>query len=169
MGRPFMTAHNDGQTLQAMRARLVTARARLDGLPIAARLETGPTDPTTGESWHRGNVLGHMSEMIDYWTQQLQSAAAGAKVVGRDEEGYLSRRRGIDRGNANTEASLKVTVDQGIGGVIGLLDSLSPADLDREVAFHSRDGDRDARVGELLETLLIQHIEEHVEQLASLD
>jgi hypothetical protein len=168
MGRPFVTAPDDGQTLQAMRARLLRARARLDGLPIAARLEAGPTDPTTGESWHRGNVLGHMSEMIDYWTQQFQSAAAGAKVVGRDEDGYLSRRRGIDRGNANTEANLKVTVDQGIGGVIVLLDSLSLADLDREVVFHSRDGDRDARVGELLEMLLLRHVEEHVAQLASL-
>jgi hypothetical protein len=163
-----MTELDDGQNPQAMRARLVAARARLDGLPIVAGLDAGPTDPTTGESWHRGNVLGHMSEMIDYWTQQLQRAAAGAKVVGRDEAGYLRRRQGIDRGNANTEASLKVAVDQGIGGVIGLLDSLSPADLDREVVYHSRDGDRDARVGELLEILLVRHVEEHVAQLASL-
>jgi hypothetical protein len=161
-------APDDGQNPQAMRARLVAARARLDRLPIAVRRDAGPTDPVTGESWHRGNVLGHMSEMIDYWTAQLRSAAAGSRVVGRDEAGYLQRRQGIDRGNAATEANLKVTVDQGIGGVIVLLDSLSPADLDREVVYHSRDGDRDARVGELLEILLVRHVEEHVAQLVSL-
>src|ERR1700682_3367014 len=163
-----MKAPEDGQNPQAMRARLVAARANLYGLPIAVRLDAGPTHPTTGESWHRGNVLGHMSEMIDYWTQQLGSAAAGSKEVGRDEEGYVSRRRGIDRGNAATEASLKGAVDQGIGGVIALLDSLSPADLAREVVYHSHAGDRDARVGELLEILLVRHVEDHVAQLASL-
>ena len=164
-----MTAPDGGQTLQAMRARLLTARARLDGLPIAARLETGPTDPTTGESWHRGNVLGHMSEMIDYWTPQLGKAAGGSKDVGRDEAGRQKRRHGIESGNAATEAELKVAVDQGIGRAIDLLDSFSLADLDREVVYHSREGDREARVGELLEMLLVGHVEEHVSQLASLE
>jgi hypothetical protein len=137
-------------------------------LPLASRLDAGPTDPATGESWHRGNVLGHMSEMTDYWIVQLRKAAAGSKEIGRNEEGYKSRRHGIDQGNAATEAELKVAVDGGIGRVIELLDSLSAADLDREVVYHSRDGDRKARVGELLETLLVGHVEEHVSQLADL-
>ena len=151
-----------------MRSRLIAARARLRGLPLASRLDTGPTDPATGESWHRGNVLGHMSEMTDYWIVQLRNAAAGTKDVGRNEEGYKSRRHGIDHGNAVTEAELKIAVDGGIGRVIDLLDSFSAADLDREVVYHSRDGNRDARLGELLEMLLVGHIEEHVSQLASL-
>jgi hypothetical protein len=142
---------------------------RLEELPMASRLDAGPTDPATGESWHRGNVLGHMSEMIDYWTVQLRRAAAGSKDVGRDEEGYQSRRHGIDGGNAANEAELKVAVDGGIGRAIALLDSFSPADLDREVVYHSRTGDREARIGELLEMLLVEHVEEHVSQLAGLD
>jgi hypothetical protein len=137
-------------------------------LPLASSLDTGPTDPATGESWHRGNVLGHMNEMIDYWTVQLRKAAAGSTEVGRDDAGYQSRRHGIDGGNAATEADLKVAVDGGIGRAIALLDSFSPADLDRNVVYHSRTGDRDARVGELLETLLVEHVEEHVTQLAGL-
>jgi hypothetical protein len=159
---------DDFQDLAVMRSRLMAARARLQGLPLASRLDTGPTDPATGESWHRGNVLGHMSEMTDYWIVQLRNAAAGSKEVGRNEEGYKSRRHGIDLGNAATEAELKVAVDGGIGRVIDLLDTFSAADLDREVVYHSRDGDRDARVGELLESLLVGHVEEHVSQLASL-
>jgi hypothetical protein len=156
------------QDLAAMRSRLVAARTRLERLPLASHLDAGPTDPATGESWHRGNVLGHMSEMTDYWIVQLGNSAAGSKEVGRDEEGYRSRRHGIDHGNAATEAELRVAVDQGIGRGIDLLDSLTAADLDREVVYHSRAGDRDARVGELLDTLLVGHVEEHVSQLADL-
>jgi DinB family protein len=163
-----MKKQDDIHDLTAMRSRLVAARMRLQELPLASRLDAGPTDPATGESWHRGNVLGHMSEMIDYWTVQLRSAAAGSKEVGRDEAGYQSRRHGIDGGNAATEAELKVAVDGGIGRAIALLDSFSPADLDRKVVYHSRTGDRDAGVGELLESLIVDHVEEHVSQLAGL-
>jgi hypothetical protein len=163
-----VSKQDDLQDLAVMRSRLVAARSSLQRLALASRLDAGPTDPATGESWHRGNVLGHMSEMTDYWIVQLRNAAAGSNEVGRNEEGYKSRRGGIDRGNAATEAELKVAVDGGIGRVIDLLDAFSAADLDREVVYHSRDGNRDARLGELLEMLLVGHIEEHVSQLASL-
>ena len=163
-----MKKHDDLRDVALMRSRLVAARARLESLPLASHLDAGPTDPTTGESWHRGNVLGHMNEMIDYWTVQLRSAAAGSKEVGRDEEGYASRRHGIDVGNAATEAELKVAVDAGIARAIAWLDSVSPSDLDRTVVYHRRAGDEDARVGELTEMLLVEHVEEHVEQLAGL-
>lgn len=159
---------NEVRDVPAMRSRLIAARARLDALPIASHLEAGPTDPATGESWHRGNVLGHMSEMLPFWTDQLRRAAAGFGEVGRDQSGYQHRRQGIDRGGAATEAELKLAVDKGIAGVLGLLDGLSPLDLDRQVVYHSRDGDREARVGELLDMLVIEHVEEHVSQLASL-
>jgi hypothetical protein len=169
MGGPFVREPDGVYDIQGMRARLVDARARLARLPIAGRLDAGPTDPATGESWHRGNVLGHMSEMLPFWTEQLKLAAAGSREVGRDEAGYQHRRQGIDRGGAATEAELKLAVDEGIVGVLGLLDGLSPADLERHVVYHSRDGDRDARVGELLEILVIGHVEEHLQQLASLN
>jgi hypothetical protein len=159
---------DEGSDVPAMRARLVAARGRLDALPITGRLDAGPADPTTGESWHRGHVLGHMSEMMPYWTEQLRRAAAGSGEVGRDQAGYQHRRQGIDRGEAAREAELKLAIDEGIAGVLELLDRLSPADLDRKVVYHSRDGDREARVGELLELLVIDHVESHLSQLASL-
>ncbi|HEV2035017.1 MAG TPA: DinB family protein [Candidatus Dormibacteraeota bacterium] len=163
-----MKEPNSGDDLTAMRGRLVEARARLARLPIGSRLDGGPTDPATGESWHRGNVLGHVGEMIPFWTEQLRRATAGSGEVGRDQVGYQQRRQGIDRGGAATEAELKLAVDEGIAGVLELLDGLSPGDLERHVVYHSRDGDRDAQVGELLEMLVIGHVEEHLQQLASL-
>ncbi len=163
-----MKDSEDGHDLPTMRKRLVAARVRLGALPISSRLGAGPTDPATGESWHRGNVLGHVSEMLPFWTEQLRRAGAGAKEVGRDQAGYQHRRQGIDRGEAATEAELKLAVDEGIAGVLDLLARLSPGDLDRQVVYHARDGDREARVGELLEILVVGHVEEHVLQLASL-
>jgi len=45
---------------------------------------------------------------------------------------------------------------------------MTPDDLERTVVFHNRQGNREARVGELLQTLIVSHLEDHVEQLASL-
>src|SRR4029077_3901777 len=159
---------DDRHDLEAMRARLISAREQLVRLPIASPRRAGPTDPSTGESWHRGNVLGHMSEMLPYWTDQLRRAAAGAGRGGRDEEGTAERRHGIDHGDAAAEAELKRAVDKGIGGVLKLMDKLTPDDLERTVVFHNRAGDREAHVGELLQFLIVRHVEEHVAQLAEL-
>lgn len=163
-----MSKPDDSRDLAALRERLNAARAGLARLPISSPRRAGPADPSTGESWHRGNVLGHVSEMLPYWTDQLRRAVAGAGKVGRDEAGAADRREGINRGDAAAEAELKRAVDRGIGGVLKLMDKLSPADLDRTVVYHSREGDREARVGELLQLLIVGHLEDHLEQLAGL-
>lgn len=163
-----MSEVDDSRDLAALRSRLNAAREQLVRLPISSPRHPGPTDPSTGESWHRGNVLGHLSEMLPYWTDQIRRAAAGAGKVGRDEAGAANRREGIDHGDAAAEAQLKRAIDRGIAGVLKLMDKLSPEDLDRRVAFHNRDGDREARLGELLQMLVVRHLEEHVTQLAGL-
>jgi DinB superfamily len=169
MGGAGMSERDDSHDLPALRERLMGARSRLARLPVAAHLDAGPVDPATGEAWHRGNVLGHTNEMLAYWTDQLRRAKNGSGTVGRDQEGAAQRRHGIDRGNAAAEAQLKLAVDEEIGGVEKLMADLTPADLDRKVIYHSRTGDREARIGELLQTLIVSHLEEHVEQLAGLD
>jgi hypothetical protein len=106
--------------------------------------------------------------MLPYWTDQIRRARAGSAKVGRDEEGAVRRRQGIDQGDAAGEAELKRAVDKGIAGAVKLLAKLTPADLERKVAFHNRDGDREARIGELIEMLVVGHVEEHVAQLDGL-
>jgi hypothetical protein len=106
--------------------------------------------------------------MLAYWTNQIQRAKDGSGTVGRDQEGAAQRRQGIDRGNAAAEGELKLAVDDEIGRVEALLGDLSPGDLERTVVFHNREGDREARIGELLQMLIVGHIEEHIAQLASL-
>ncbi len=163
-----MTDTDDSHDLQALRERIASARAGLARIPLTSERGLGPADPETGESWHRGNVLGHVSEMLDYWTSQIQRAIEGSGSMGRDEEGTAKRREGIDHGNAASEAELRRGVDERIGRVLVMLAARTPDDLERTVVFHNREGTREARVGELLQMLVVSHLEAHVEQLAEL-
>ena len=163
-----MSERDDSRDLAALRQRVIAARATLASLPVSSDRDSGPVDPATGESWHRGNVLGHVSEMLAYWTDQIRLAKEGSGTVGRDQEGAAQRRRGIDKGNAAAERELKGAVDDEIGSVEALLGELSPGDLERTVVFHNREGDRQAGIGELLQMLIVGHLEEHLTQLAAL-
>lgn len=159
---------DDSHDLQAMRERLAAARADLARTPNSVERGAGPVDPATGEAWHRGNVLGHMSEMLDYWTAQIQGAIEGSATIGRDEKGAVLRRQGIDQGNGLSEVEARKAIDQKIGRVLVMLAAMSPDDLERTVEFHNREGNRTARVGELLQMLVVRHLEEHVGQLSGL-
>ena len=160
---------DDSHDLQALRERVAAARADLARTPLSNDRGAGPVDPATGESWHRGNVLGHVSEMLDYWTGQVQAAIEGSTTMGRDEQGATLRRQGIDDGAAASEVELRRAIDQKIGRVLVLLAAMSPDDLERTVDFHNREGNRQARVGELVQNLVVSHLEEHVQQLAALE
>jgi DinB superfamily len=168
MGGPQVSELDDSHNLQAMRERVAATRADLARLPVDVDPGAGPVDPATGEAWHRGNVLGHMSEMLDYWTAQIQDAIQGSTTMGRDEKGAALRRQGIDQGNGLSEIELRKAVDQKIGRVLVLMAAMGPDDLERTVDFHNREGNRTARVGELLQNLVVGHLEEHVQQLAGL-
>lgn len=164
-----MSGRDDSHDLVELRRRLTEARERLARLAISSPRHAGPLDPETGESWHRGNVLGHMSEMLPLWTDQIRRAAAGSGNMGRNEKEVAMRREGIQQGDAAGEAELKRAVDKGIAGALKLMEKLSPEDLELTVVFRNREGNREARVGELLQMLVVGHLEEHVEQLADLD
>jgi DinB superfamily len=164
-----MNERDDSHDLAALRARVIAARESLARLPISRPRHAGPPDPSTGEAWHRGNVLGHMGEMLPYWTDQVRRAKAGSGKIGRDAAGRAKRRDAIDSGDAAGEAGLKRSVDRGLEGVLKLMEKLTPDDLERHVVFHDREGEREARVGELLQTLVVGHVEDHLAQLASLD
>jgi hypothetical protein len=169
VGGAGVTARDDSHDLDALRGRLIAVRNGYAALPLSDDRHSGPADPSTGESWHRGNVLGHVNEMLPYWTGQLQRAIAGSGKVGRDQEGAAQRRQGIEHGDAASEEQLRLAVDEGIEGVVELLALMTPEDLERVVVYHNRDGDRDARVGELVQFLMVGHLEDHLAQLTGLD
>jgi hypothetical protein len=142
---------------------VLAARDRLRTLPPAPAVP-GPVDPETGEAWDRLNVLGHLAEVLPFWTAQLRGALRGEKF-GRDEAGRQRRREGIDAGAKRTEAALRLQIDRGCGRLLGLLERLEDADLGRPL--ETVRGERQT-VREAMEQVLVGHLEEHVEQLRSL-
>jgi hypothetical protein len=154
--------------LDSYRERLVAARDALAATPLLGPGEFGPPDEKTGERWDRTNVLGHVAEMLPYWTSQTRAVIGGAGEMGRGEAGYVRRREGIDAGKVSSEADLRAQVDSGIEGLLLLLEEMRDQDLDRPVVYRPKDGDRQETVGSVLEELMVGHLEAHIRQLHEL-
>jgi DinB superfamily len=154
--------------LHELRTRLRAAHER-----IAAAPETGPgvygaPDPKTGERWNAGNVLGHTAEMLPFWVDQVRGVLAGRTELGRGVEGYERRKQGIESGATLGEEELRTRVEAGVSLAAILLDEMSPADLERRVTYRSRDGEDQTMLGQLVDQLIVGHLEEHAKQLTEL-
>jgi hypothetical protein len=154
--------------LGSYRERLVAARDALAATPLLGPGEPGPLDEKTGERWDRTNVLGHVAEMLPYWTSQTRAVIGGSGEMGRGEAGYARRREGIDSGKVLSEAELRAQVEAGIDGLIKLLGEMRNEDLERPVVYRPKDGDRHETVGAMLDELMVAHLEAHIRQLKEL-
>ena len=154
--------------IDAFRRRVQSARERLHRIPATGPGELGAPDPATGERWHRGNVLGHVAEMVPFWADQAHAVLGGATMMGRDQPGTERRRHGIDQGAVMAENELRYQIEFGLDELDRLLDELQVDDLDRQVVYRTRSGDEDETLGGLLDRLLVGHLEGHLDQLESL-
>jgi DinB superfamily len=145
-----------------------TAREVLDAAPVAGAGRTGPPDEKTGERWDRANVLGHLAEMLPYWTSQVRAVIGGAGEIGRGEAGYARRREGIDSGSALGEEELRARIDAGIDALLTLFAQMREEDLDRPVSYRSRTGEQQTDLRFVVEELLVGHTEAHLRQLQEL-
>lgn len=152
-----------------LRVRVEAARRQLADLRRDGWGELGPADADTGERWDRGHVLGHVAEMLPYWTGQIRQALAGDGVLGRDEAGWEHRRGGIDGGRAAGVDGLLAEVQLGLDGLMALLGEVGPADLDRRLATNGSLRDREVDVRWVLKNLLVGHLEAHLRQLDELE
>jgi len=152
-----------------LRARVEAARQLYGGMPRRGRGELGPPDAETGERWNRANVLGHVAELLPFWTSQARAVLAGAEQIGRGEEGYAKRREGIDSADRLTEEDLQAEIQAGIAGLDALLGVLDDLDLDRSTELRLRTEDRQVDLRTLLEEMLVGHVEVHARQLAELE
>lgn len=155
--------------IDGMRQRVEAARREYAGLPREGWGEPGPLDEQTGERWDRGNVLGHVAEMLPYWTGQIRTVLAGGTEMGRDEVGNAQRRMGIDAGREAGEEGLLDRVDEGIAGLEALLAGMRDGDLDRPLRLRGHSGEREVDVRFALENMLVSHLEDHLGQLRALD
>lgn len=146
--------------LRAAADRLGVAAARVDCVRLTA------ADPATGEQWEGAQVLSHCAEMIPYWVGEIEKlvAARGDAPFGRVKSDPARIER-IAAGRHDDPDRLLAAVDRGVDSVDRLLGRLSDAQLEL-VGHHSTLGSM--RVAEIVEEFLVDHLEQHADQLESL-
>jgi hypothetical protein len=154
--------------VDSYRERVSVAREALEAVPVLGPGVPGPPDESTGERWDRTHVLGHLAEMLPFWTGQVREVLAGGDELGRGEPGYARRREGIDAGPQLGEEELRRRIGAGVQGLMALLDDLRDEDLDRRVRYRAQSGDREVELRFPVEELLVGHLEAHVRQLQEL-
>src|SRR5438093_13581707 len=107
---------NDNE-LRELRERVVQARTRFDAIPEVGPGELGRPDPETGERWNRLHVMGHVAEMLPFWTVQIRRALGGAAGIGRGEDGHEERAAAIAPEPGSPEADLPARAGSGIDGL----------------------------------------------------
>ena len=110
--------------VDSYRERVSVAREALEAVPVLGPGVPGPPDESTGERWDRTHVLGHLAEMLPFWTGQVREVLAGGDELGRGEPGYARRREGIDAGPQLGEEELRRRIGAGVQGLMALLDDL---------------------------------------------
>jgi DinB family protein len=156
--------------IEDFQGRVAAVRRGYVSLPHEGWGQPGPVDERTGERWDRGNVLGHVAEMLPFWIVQLRAVVDGGTEMGRDAIGLAQRRMGIDSGREAGEDGLLARIDQGAASLEALLADMRDADLDRQVRFRGADGpERDVDVRWVMENILVGHLEEHLEQVRAVE
>ena len=130
----------------------------------------GLTEPDEGgtERWEATQVWAHMAEFVGYWQAQLE------KVVdtyhdqpvpfGRTKEDP-DRISGIESGRSLPVAELMAEVHSGIETTRRYLPTLTAAQW-QSVGLHARRGNM--KVPQIVEKFMIDHLEEHADQLDDL-
>jgi DinB family protein len=135
-------------------------RATVPKVPDDARTSA---DPETGEQWDRGQVLAHVAEILPYWSEQIELVVerGGGVPFGRVKSDP-ERNAAIERDRLVDTAELLRRMDQGLLGVLALLDRLDERALER-TGTHERIGEMTAAA--IADRFLVEHLEEHAEQL----
>jgi hypothetical protein len=154
--------------IEDLRQRFLAARATFRDIPVGGEERFGAPDPANGERWNRGNILGHMADILHFWPDQLQGALDGATWIGRGEEGYANRRAAIVRGAETAETLMREQIERGTDKVLALLDRVRSDDLSKEVEHRRAVETKSKTIARLLDEMLVSHFEAHVRQLGEL-
>ncbi len=152
---------------EALSQLFVEAFARFNAAvaEVNADSSTAP-DPETGEQWDLAHLLGHVSEMLEYWLVEVLRVLAH----GPDEPfGRLKRSPErlirIDQSSRLTVPELRQEIDLRAAASIDLCRILTPAQLNKR-------GDHPKRGSMTVEAIItefgIEHLKEHAVQLQSL-
>ncbi|HET7141288.1 MAG TPA: pyridoxal-phosphate dependent enzyme [Candidatus Limnocylindria bacterium] len=152
-------------------ARLERARRRL-AEHAAQPLPSGLTDPDPGasERWEAGQVWAHIAEFPAYWLAQLEhvlaNAPSGEPVAFGRTKADAGRIEAIERERRTHPAELLRHVAADIDAVLASLSALSNDDWQRR-GLHPTRGEMTVR--EIAEFFILDHLEEHADQLDGLE
>jgi hypothetical protein len=150
-------------------ARLDAVEQRLDQ-HASAEAPTGLTDPDPGgtEQWEVGQVWSHMVEFVAYWHGQVESVIASydgdPQPFGRlkDDPGRLA---GIEMGRHEAVRQSRSRVRDEVAELKSYLTTLTAAEWNA-VGQHPTRGPMDVEA--IVGTFVVNHLEEHAEQLDKL-
>ncbi|HEX6654661.1 MAG TPA: threonine/serine dehydratase [Candidatus Limnocylindria bacterium] len=151
--------------------RLARVRRRL--ADHAARpAPSGLTDPDPGatEQWEAGQVWAHLAEFPAYWLGQIQhilaDAPAGEPVPFGRTKTDAGRIEAIERERRTDPSELLRRVSADLDTVSATLSAL-PADAWERRGLHPARGEM--TIHEIAERFLLNHLEEHADQLDGLE
>ena len=135
-------------------------RATLAAIP-PARLGA---QPTSG-GWTPAEDLAHVAEMLSYWSDEierfrLQPGASFGRVASNPE-----RIRFIEAHAHDTPEQLAALLEGSYGAALALLRRAQPADLET-TGQHVKFGPQTVR--QAIQQWLIDHLDEHVQQLQAI-
>lgn len=138
---------------------------RMAAAAVASGAQTEP-DPSTGQRWDAGQVLAHVAEILPYWVVQMRGlvAVGSGRPFGRTATDG-ARAAAIERYRNEPVESLLARIGDGIDDVLAFLKAAGEKDLAVQ-GLHSTIGEMSVR--QILERLIVDHFEEHVEQIKSL-
>jgi uncharacterized damage-inducible protein DinB len=141
--------------------RLVAAHRRLQAHVATLALNKVARPGRSGE-WSAGEVLAHIPEFLRYWCGQVQlltdrpGAGFGRSKDDADRIAWVSERGQLPLG------ILVGDLSRAMDEVVAIVSSLSDDDLQKS-GEHFRRGRM--TVGDVVETFLVQHLDEHQLQL----
>jgi len=124
-------------------------------------------DPATGQRWTPEQVLGHVTEMLDYWLVEVERIIAGPQGVdfGRTKA-TPSRLTRIDRYSARDPQDLTVEITAASEQWIALLNRTTSEELSH-TGTHPTLGEMTA--ARAIQEFVTDHLAEHTLQLRELE
>ncbi len=126
-------------------------------------------DTETNERWEAAQVWAHMAEFVPYWQGQAEHVAARfdgeAVPFGRVKSDAL-RIAAVEAGRGAPIDELSGSLSEALGAFRRYVEGLGPVER-RAVGRHPTLGEME--VEEIIGRFVVDHLEEHLEQLDRLD
>jgi hypothetical protein len=158
-----------GARVDDVSKRLGAVEARLATHAVAP-VPAGLTEPDPGDSerWQAAQVWGHLAEFMPYWLDQLQKVVAqysGQPVPFGRTKADAARLEGIANGLGIPIATQMANVRQALEMARNYLATLTPEQW-QAIGLHARRGEMG--VPDIVKTFMVDHLEEHADQLDAL-